>query len=155
MATLFRRGKTWWIYTCSGGRRLRWSLETTDERIAKRKLRKIQYEQDTGELELPSATPIDSFLQAFCEHLETIRSRKAYKNDVSYLRTFFGPVCSALEPGNTVNHRFSSTKRIRVKDPFARRHIRVETLEELSAAMIEAFIIRRIKRDGIASKTAS
>lgn len=101
MATLYRRGKTWWAYTCSGTKRLRWSLETTDERIARQKLRKIEYQQDTGELELPSHTPIDLFLQAFCEHLETIRSRKAYKNDLSYLRIFFGAVCEALKPGCT------------------------------------------------------
>ena len=155
MATLYRRGKTWWIYTCSGGRRLRWSLETADERIAKRKLRKIQYEQDTGDLELPSATPIDSFLQAFCEHLETIRSRKAYKNDLSYVRIFFGPVCPALKPGHTVNHRFEPTKRTRVKDQLARRHVRIGILEELTPGMIEAFIARRIRQDGISPKTAN
>ena len=155
MATLFRRGKTWWIDTCSGGRRIRWSLKTTDERIAKRKLRKIQFEQDTGDLELPSETPVDKFLQAYCEHLETTRSRKALKNDLSYLRIFFGEVCPALEAKSTVNHRFASTEPPRVKDRLARRHVRVGTLEELSTPMIEAFITRRIRMDGISPKTAN
>ena len=34
MATLFRRGKIWWIDAGVAGQRLRWSLDTTDERIA-------------------------------------------------------------------------------------------------------------------------
>jgi integrase len=155
MATIYRRGETWWIYSCSGGRRLRWSLETDDERIARRKLRKFEYEQDTGNLDVPSSTPIDSFLQAFCEHLQTLRGRKSYKNDVSYLRTTFGPICPVLEPGSTVNHRFTSTKPIAVKDQLAGRHVRVGTLEELTPATIEEFIARRIKRDGISAKTAN
>lgn len=155
MATLYRRGKTWWAYTCSGTKRLRWSLETTDERIARQKLRKIEYQQDTGELELPSHTPIDLFLQAFCEHLETIRSRKAYKNDLSYLRIFFGAVCEALKPGSTTNRRFAPQNPRPVKDQFARLHVRIGTLEELSPGMIDEFITRRIKQDGIANKTAN
>lgn len=155
MATLFRRGKTWWIDTGTNGKRLRWSLKTTHERVARRKLKKYEYEQLTGDLELPSLTPIDSFLPSFCEHLETIRSRKAYKNDVSYLRTFFGPVCEALKPGSTLNRRHEARKRIKVKDKLARRHVRVASLEDLTSGMIDAHIIGRMKRDHIAPKTAN
>jgi hypothetical protein len=103
MATLFRRGKIWWIDAGVAGQRLRWSLDTTDERIARHKLKKHEYEQVTGDLTLPSVTPLAPFLQAFCEHLEAARSHKGYKNDVSYLRTFFGPVCDALQPKSTLN----------------------------------------------------
>jgi hypothetical protein len=42
------------------------------------------------------------FLAAPCEHLSTIRTQESYKNDLSYLRTFFGPVCEALKPGAPV-----------------------------------------------------
>ena len=55
MATLFRRGQVWWINTGVGGQRLRWSLGTSDERIARHKLKKYQYEQATGDSTLPSA----------------------------------------------------------------------------------------------------
>ena len=54
MATLFRRGKVWWVDAGVHGQRLRWSLGTTDERIARRKLKKYEYKQSTGDLELPS-----------------------------------------------------------------------------------------------------
>ena len=111
MASIFRyRGKkTWWVSYYLNGNRCRHSLKTTNEKIARRKLKRIEADletgdleqrtttpqQSTGDLELPSITPLEPFLDAFCEYLETARSRKAYKNDLSYLRTFFGPVCEA------------------------------------------------------------
>ena len=155
MATLFRRGKVWWMNAGVAGQRLRWSLDTTDERIARHKLKKFEYEHATGDLTLPSVTPLAPFLQAFCEHLETARSRKAYKNDVSYLRTFFGPVCDALKPKSTLNRDHVPKKPIKVKDKLPRRHVQVATLEDLTPGLIEEHITRRMRLDGIAPKTAN
>lgn len=155
MATLFRRGKIWWIDAGVAGQRLRWSLDTTDERIARHKLKKYEYEQLTGDLTLPSVTPLAPFLQTFCEHLETARSHKAYKNDVSYLRTFFGPVCDALQPKSTLNRDHVPKKPIKVKDKLPRRHVQVATLEDLTPGQIEAHITRRMRLDGISPKTAN
>lgn len=155
MATLFQRGKVWWINIGVGGQRLRCSLGTSDERIARHKLKKYQYEQATGDLTLPSVTPIEAFLQAFCEHLETSRSRKAFKNDLSYLRTFFGPVCDALKPKSTCNLKHQVHKPIRVKDKLPRRHVQIATLEDLTPALIAEHITRRIRLDGIGPKTAN
>ncbi len=155
MATLFRRGNTWWIYASCKGKRHRWSLRTTDQRIAKQKLRKHEYELQTRGLELPTVTPLEPFLESFCEHFETTRTRKGYKNDISYLRTIFGPVCPALEPRSTLNHRHKPKKRITIKDELAGRHIRVSTLEDLTPSMIDAHIIQRTKLDGIGPKTAN
>ena len=115
MAKLFRKGKTWWVTYYVGKRRRRESLQTTDIRIAKRKLRKLEYQASIGELELPSATPIVPFLGAFCEHLRTIRpTPKGYKNEISYLRTIFGPVCPTLEPRSTANHRHRALRKFTV-----------------------------------------
>jgi hypothetical protein len=155
MATLYRRGKTWWVYTCTNGKRRRWSLGTTDERVAPQKLRKLEYEQATGELELPSITPIDSFLQAFCEYLETARTGKGYKNDISYLRTVFGPTCEGLKLASTLNRRYKAKRQIKVRDRLAERHVQVSTLEEPTAGMIDEHIIRRIRLDRISPKTAN
>ncbi len=110
MATLFRRGKVWWMNAGVAGQRLRFSLETADERIARHMLKKFEYERATGDLTFPSTTPLAPFLQAFCEHLEAARSHKVYKNDVSYLRTFFGPVCDALKPLSTLNRDHTPNK---------------------------------------------
>lgn len=42
-----------------------------------------------------------------------------------------------------------------MKDQLARRHVRVGTLEQLTAPMIETFITRRIRLDDISPKTAN
>ena len=134
---------------------MRWSLGTTNERIARRKLKKYEYEQSTGDLELPSVTPLEPFLEDFCEYLETARSRKSFKNDISYLRTFFGPACEALKPRSALNCRHEARRRIKVRDKLPGRHVRVATLEDLAPGLIEQHITRRIRLDGIAPKTAN
>jgi integrase len=156
MATIYKRGNNWWISYCVGGKRRRESLETSDQRIAKQKLRKLEYKQTTGDLELPSTTPIGPFLQAFCEHLQTTRTHKSYRNELSYLRGIFGPACDELQLKSTVNHRFNSSKRPpQVKDRLAKRHLKLAVLEELTAGEIDGFITRRIRLDHIAPKTAN
>jgi hypothetical protein len=69
--------------------------------VAQDKKRQIEYKLVTGGLQRPSRTPIKEFVEGFCQHLESIRTRKLYKNDGSVLRTLFGAVCSSLTPGNT------------------------------------------------------
>jgi hypothetical protein len=85
MASIFRKqGKHgWWVTYYHLGKRVRRSLKTRDERIARKKLKKLEADLVTGELEQRSTTPIILFLEAFCQHLETRRTRKSYKNDIS------------------------------------------------------------------------
>ena len=141
MASIFRKPgkKTWWVTYYLDGTRIRYSLRTKDERIARKKLKRLDADLITGDLEPKTHTPIRPFLEAFCTHFATIRSAKAYKNDTSYLRTFFGPVCKALEPKNTVNRRFKSSRRITVLDRLSHRHVAVGTLEQLTAREIEGW----------------
>ena len=157
MAHIFRKPgkKAWWACYYVGAKRVRHSLRTTDERIARKKLRRIELELLAGELEPRTATPIVPFLEAFCTYLTTVRSDKAYKNDISCLRTFFGPVCDALRPRSTLNRRFEARKLIRVADRLSHRHVNVSTLEQLTAREIEQFITIRIAEDGVAPKTAN
>ena len=90
MAHLFRKPgkKTWWACYYVGEQRVRRSLSTQDERIARKKLKKIELDLLAGELQPKSVTPLKPFLGAFCTYLGTVRSSKAYKNDLSYLRAF-------------------------------------------------------------------
>lgn len=157
MASIFRKpGKSvWWISYYHKCKRLRYSLRTTDERIAIKKLKKLEGELVTGELEGKSITPIASFLQDFAAHLATTRTRKSYKNDISYLRTFFGPICDALKPGGTRNRRFGNGAGPAGRDRFEGRHVELKTLEQLSASLMSTFIGRRISEDWISPKTAN
>ncbi len=157
MANLFRKHgkKTWWVNYRVDGKRVRHSLGTTDERVARKKLRKIELDLLAGELQPKSVTPLKPFLEAFCTYLGTVRSSKAYKNDLSYLRAFFGPVCDALALKSTHNHRRQPTKPVKVRDRLAHRHVHVATLEDLTPREIEQFLTTRIAKDGIAPKTAN
>ena len=113
MAAIFRKpgNATWWITCCVNGLRVRHSLRTREERIARLKLKKIEGDVVSGELVGASHTPLVPFLTAFCEHVCTIRTRKSYKNDLLYLRTFFGPVCDGLVLGTPVSRcRFAGSR---------------------------------------------
>jgi len=106
MASIYKRGPIWWIHYLVGGKSVSRSLRTSNERVALEKKRRLEALEVTGQLRKPSNTPFDDFRQSFCEFLCRIRTRKSAKNDISYLRMFFGPRCPALQPGSTVNHRF-------------------------------------------------
>ncbi len=157
MASIFKRGKkgTWWIKYYANGRQVYYSLKTTNDRVAKRVKREIEGEEAKGELVAPSQTPLPAFLEDFCRFLATIRTAKSFKNDISVLRIFFGPICPALVPGSCVNTRWRSGVAQPVKDRLGRVHIKADFLEEITGAVIEYFLARRMREDQIAPKTAN
>jgi hypothetical protein len=79
MAHVFRKPgkKAWWACYYVGDKRVRHSLQTTDERVALTKLKKIELDLLTGELQPKSGTPVKPFLEAFCTYLATVRSAEA------------------------------------------------------------------------------
>lgn len=84
------------------------------------------------------------------------RTRKSYKNDISYLRIFFGPICRSLEPGNMCNRsKVLRKERPRVQEPCKSQRVRIGLLEELSSEMISQFITRRVQADEISARTAN
>ncbi|MCX6072006.1 MAG: tyrosine-type recombinase/integrase [Chloroflexi bacterium] len=111
----------------------------------------------TDRLTRPSNTQIVPFLQSFGEFLRATRTRKSAKNDLSYLRLFFGPCCEALQLGSKVPHKFRQAQRSlpTVPDQFGKLHVPVKRLEQISAEMIGSFIQNRIVKDRIAPKTAN
>ena len=86
MARIFKRGNMWWIDYYWKGRRMRESLKTGNRKIARGRLHQLEYRISTGDMNLPSTTPIETFLHDYCEYLETIRTPKSFKNDISCLR---------------------------------------------------------------------
>ncbi|GEM_PF-1440450 len=158
MASIYKRGRIWWIHYLVGGKSVSRSLRTSNERVALEKKRRLEALEVTGQLRKPSNTPIDDLLQSFCEFLCRTRTRKNAKNDISYLRMFFGPRCPALQPGSTVNHRF---RRFRNGEPIVPkvtqeaydRAVPARHLEELPVEIIGGYIRERIVDDHIAAKT--
>jgi hypothetical protein len=150
MASIYKRGKVWWIKYHVKGSRVQRSLHTTNDRVARTRRSKLEYDLATNGLIMPSETPLAPFLEDFCRHLRTIRTPKSYKNDVSYLRTFFGPICRSLVPGNTCNKGKTLRKEHpRLQEPLKRRYVRVGLLEEVTSEVISRFITQRIREDGM------
>ncbi len=156
MASIYKRGNIWWIKYHLNGRRIQQSLRTKEARVARAKMRQLEYKLSTKGLVFPSQIPLAQFLEDFCQYLRTIRTRKSYKNDVSCMRTFFGPVCPSLRPGNTCNKAKKLTaENPKITDPLKGRHIRATLLEEITTESISCFISKRVLQDGISPKTAN
>jgi hypothetical protein len=66
-----------------------------------------------------------------------------------------GPAYDALKSNSTRNHRHEPRRKIKASDKLPRRHVRVDTLEDLTPGEIEQHITRRIRLDGIAPWTAN
>jgi integrase len=157
MASIYRRKKTWWIHYYVGGRPVSRSLRTECQREALEKKKRLEALEVTDRLVRPSNSPIEPFLQSFCEFLRATQTRKSAKNDMSYLRLFFGPCCEALKLGSKVPHKFREGRRSlpTVPDRFGKQHVPIKRLEQVSAEMISSYIQDRIVKDRIAPKTAN
>ncbi len=157
MASIYKRGKTWWIHYLVGGKSVCRSLKTTNERVALDKKKKLEALEVTDQLTEPSSTPVAPFLQSFCEYLLKTRTQKSAKNDISYLRGFFGPCCEALQLGSNVpkKYRRNNVELPIIKDRRKNRHIPVRKLEDISSGMISNFIQDRLVQDDIKPKTAN
>lgn len=157
MASIYRRGKIWWVHYHVAGRSVCRSLKTTNERVAEDKRKHLEALEVTDQLSRPSSTPIGPFLQAFCEFLQATQTRKGAKNDMSCLRQFFGPACPALAFGSRVPHKFRQEKRDlpKVQDKLSKTHVPISRLEQVSTEMVSSFIQQRVVADGICPKTAN
>ena len=158
MASIYRRKKTWWIHYYVHGKSVARSLRTRSERVALDKKRKLEALELTGQLPTPSRTALGPFLESFSTFLQATRTRKSAKNDLSYLRSFFGPVCPALELRSTTNKKHRTGERKapgRCRDRLAHRHVPVRSLEDVTTAIVSGFMHARIVEDGIAPKTAN
>jgi hypothetical protein len=157
MASIYKRGHVWWVHYLVGGKSVSRSLRTGNERVALEKKKRLEALEVTGQLPKPSSTPVDDFLQSFCEFLRRTRTRKSAKNDISYLRMFFGPRCPALQPGSTVNHKFRGGEAsvLKATPRTYDRAVPVRHLEELSTEMISEYIRERVVEDHVAPKTAN
>jgi hypothetical protein len=157
MASIYKRGTTWWIHYLVEGRSVSRSLKTTNKRIAQDIKKNLEALEVTGQLPRPSKTPVGPLLQAYCEYLARTQTSQGARKDRSYLRAFFGPCCPALEPELPVPHKYRKPDAPprKAKDPLAKRHVRVRTLEQVTPAVIASFVRTRVVHDGLSAKSAN
>ena len=96
MASIHKRSGVWHVYYRQNGKRIRYSLETRNERVAKDQLKKIEYELMTGQHIRPQKTLLINFLNDFLAHLENSISYRHYRNRRSHLRSTFGDILPEL-----------------------------------------------------------
>ncbi|MFA9477742.1 tyrosine-type recombinase/integrase [Phycisphaerales bacterium AB-hyl4] len=158
MACLKKRGTTYYAQYYVGKKQRRVSLKTDSYQVARAKLREIENRLAQGDDNpLPTKTPIADLLQAYAEHVRTHKTPKSAQADVYYLREMFGPVCDALK----ITSRTPSAKaRKRKPKPGQDRRVRppvVEAafVEAITTADLSEFIDAKVRRTGIAPKTAN
>jgi len=152
MAHLYKRRNKYWICYYVKGEKIQESLHTDNERIARDKKRKIEYDLSIGSLHIASQLPLPLILEDFCRYLQTARTYKSYKNDISRLRVFFGPICESLRicpPG--MKRGLQSSKAM--KDKYADSHVKAQLLEDISPRVINRFLTERATRNGWSPKT--
>ena len=151
MAHLFKRRRQFWICYYLDGHRIQKSLRTDNERVARDKKKKIEYELSIGDLHVASRLPLPVVLEDFCRYLKRTRTYKTYKNDISRLRVFFGPVCESLKPHPPGTKRGTKSSKP-VADKYARVHVKAELLEDITQEVINRFLANRVDVDGWAPK---
>ncbi len=101
MASLKKRGKTYYAQYYVAGKQKRVCLNTEVLQIAKEKLRQIESSLMRGtQLPLPTKTTISEVVSAYIDYLYTVKTPRNVQRDMYYLRETFGPVCPALELKN-------------------------------------------------------
>lgn len=152
MASLKRRGKTYYAQYYVGSRQRRVSLHTTSLQIAKEKIRQIESAQARGtDIPLPTRTPLAQVVKAYIEYLNTVKTPRNVQRDLYYLRSTFGEVCSDLE----LKNRKISQKGTKRPGKDHVPPIEVSYFEQVTTFDIANFIAGRVRSKGLAPKTAN
>lgn len=158
MASLKKRGKTYYAQYYVGKRQKRVNLKTSSLQIAKEKIRKIESARFRGEDRPgPTRTKLPDILSRYAEYVRTTKTPKSAQTDIYYLRQMFGPVCPALQ----INSRKTSLRTMkRPPKPGQDRRFKMTTievgyLEEVTTADVSNFITAHVKSRGLKPKTAN
>ncbi len=158
MASLRKRGSTYYLSYYVSGREVRRSLDTDSLQIAKERQRQFESAEMRGEDNpLPTRTPIADIVTKYVNHIRTVKTAKSAQTDIYYLRDAFGPICEALQ---VTSRRLSPAAKKRPPKPGQDRRrravvIEARTFEQISTADVSAFISGQVQSRGLAPKTAN
>lgn len=152
MASLKKRGSTYYAQYYLGGEQKRVSLGTGSLQIAKEKIRQIESALARGtDIPLPTKTPIAEVVKAYVEYLHTVKTPRNAQRDIYYLRETFGQVCPPLK---LKNEKISEKGK---KCPCHKRPAIIQTnyFEQITTADIAQHIAAQVRNKGLAPKTAN
>lgn len=152
MASLRKRGSTYYAQYYIGTKQKRVNLHTSKLQIAKEKLREIESAlfKET-DIPLPTRTPLVKVLSEYVEYLHTVKTERNAQKIVSYLRQIFGPICQALQ----VKNEKISQKAVKRKPIRGISFIETTYFEHITTTDIARFIEALVKSKGIKGKTAN
>lgn len=151
MASLVRRGKTYyakyWV-----GKKQRWvNLKTKSRPLAMEQLHKMEATLIQGEeLPLPTKTPLGRVLSAYIAHIHAAKTKNTAKSELFYLRDVFGPICPELD----VPSWKGAKEKKNMRKPAA-GCIETGFLEGITTAQIVAFILARMQARNLSPKTCN
>lgn len=158
MASLIKRRNTYYLQDRFGGRIKRTSLRTDCLQIAKEKLRQYESAKMRGlDSPLPTRTPIGQVVEAYVQHIRTVKTAKSAQTDIYYLREAFGPCCEAVQITSRRPSPLAKKRPPRTKGDGRCREHHIETshFEAITTADVQGFIDGRVRSRGLAPKTAN
>ena len=159
MASIYQRGKLYWIKYYDNGKQIEYSLKTGSLQIAKEHKRRVESAQLRGD-DVPrvTRTPTAEIVQCYAEHVRTVKTPKSAQTDIHYLRDTFGPICPALEVTSrrvTDKTRKKPARTDKPQQGKAAAALEGRFFEQITTAQITAFIDSQVRTRGLAPKTAN
>ncbi len=149
MAGLLKRGKKYYALYYVGRKQKRVSLETSSLQVAKEKIRQIESALVREvDIPLPTKTPVGDVVEAYIQHMRTVKTARSVIRDMSYLREVFGQVCPSLKIKNEKNSK-------KARKNYDRNSVQVSFIEQITTTDLSSFISARVRATGIAPKTAN
>ncbi len=152
MATLYKRGKIYWVQFHRNGKRKRKTLRTRNCRLARAKIVQLQYELETEGMAGPTATPVGEIVAKFAEYIQSQCTAKGAQGDLYRLAEFFGPVCSALQTNSRARRGTAVGKR-RKKAKVYDCRVDIDCLEEVKPGLVADFLVKLKQNRGLSGKT--
>lgn len=154
MASLKKRGNTYYAQYYVGEKQVRRSLQTSSYQLAKEKLRKLESALFRGEdIARPTKTPLAEIVGAYVDHIRATKTAHSVRSDLWYLSDLFGPICEDLsKTGTEAKGRRGKGRSRRKANRF---RIQSQYVEHVTVGEIAEVIAGRIRDEGIAPKTAN
>jgi hypothetical protein len=143
MASIKKRGTTYYAQYYRGGQQVRRCLHTTSLQVAREKLRQLESQMYRGEEPLgPTRTPLPDALEAYVAYARVTKTINSLKSDRCFLRQLFGPICPSLHY-------------VRRTPPAGFRYVTAAYVEELTTSDLANCIAGHVQNRGLAAKTAN
>ncbi len=145
MASLYKRGKTFWVSYTENGKRKQRSLKTDNPRLAEQLQKQIEVDLERGIFVTPSKTPLPELIETFLRQRQADLgglSHSSYLNDLSRLRVIFGRITPSLESNAQPAPRKSQT-------------LQISHLEEITPDLLREYLADRALLDGCSPATVN